>query len=79
MPQNLEGMISLLRIIMPSQEGCMAPESDQGKSPESGRRSPGTSFDTILMIKKEVEERRRRVRKAEKVEKVMHLVCWGPN
>lgn len=63
---------------MPFQEkSSNKPESDHhGKSSDQShdRRFPGTSIDTMMLIKKEVKERRMRVRKAEKVEKVMHLV-----
>lgn len=51
------------------------PRPESGK-PVDIRRVLGAGESKKKMIS--VDEKLRRVREAEKAEKVLHLICWGP-
>lgn len=65
----------MISAIMPSQR---KPKLNSDKS--SGVRWVSKGDDDMDTTKKHgVVEERRRLREAEKAEKVVHLICWGPN
>ncbi|KAL6287483.1 hypothetical protein ACE6H2_011873 [Prunus campanulata] len=62
---------------MPCHQEKSKPESDLHKPSEI--RFPCTTYEAMKKKKIEVEERQMCLRNADKVEKVMNLICWGPN
>ena len=61
-------------MIMGSQRNS---RSKFGKSSEV--RCVSSTENSMMINKVGVVEERRKLREAEKVEKVINLVCWGPN
>ena len=53
-------------------------ESDRSSEVRSVSSSAGSTVETRNNHVNEMEERRKLIREAEKLNKVMHLICLGP-
>lgn len=62
-----------------SSKGTILSGFKSSSSSQARPRSDSGQFRWVSGAKKVTMDEKSRIRKAEKAENVMHLVCWGPN